>query len=280
MMPNVQYCDNDVILSYLNGNSVLGISKKYNTSTTHVQAILDNNDISKISQMKRRHPFFIEDYFQTIDTKEKAYWLGWLLTDGGVSHKNDIEIALSSKDDYILHLLEDDLCIENKVKPFGDKYTRFSLSCKRMCEDLKQYGIIPNKTLTLQYPSNIPCKFETHLLRGMFDGDGGFTIGVATRFYKDRNKSYTTPYQELSFTGTFDMCEKFQDVLCKHTGIEHKSIKKNHSIYRVRWSNREDILSICNILYQDCDDHFLKRKYDKYQELLNRGGNKNELYAN
>lgn len=53
----------------------------------------------------------------------------------------------------------------------------------------------------------------TQILRGMFDGDGGLTIGNATRFYKHRNKYYTKPYQELSYTGTYDMCQGFHDTL-------------------------------------------------------------------
>lgn len=278
MIYALQNCADDIISLYLNGSSVLSLSKQYNTNTHQIQSILDLYNVPKISQMKRFNPLFIEDYFKVIDTKEKAYWIGWLLTDGGVSKKNDIEISLVAGDKDILHLLENDLHIQNKVKPFNNEYVRFSISSANMCKDLKQYGIIPNKTLTLNLPKNIPEEFETHLLRGMFDGDGGFTTGVATRFYKHRNKSYTKPYQELSFTGTYDMCEHFQHILCKHTGAPHKNITKNHSVYRVRWSNKDEILAICRVLYMDCGQHFLRRKHDKYQELLNRGI-ENELLA-
>lgn len=271
MKLNIQTNVDNIIFEYLNGYSVLRLAEKYNTNTQKIQNILDENHIEKISQMKRNNPLFIEDYFSIIDSKEKAYWIGWLLTDGGISNKHDIEIALSSKDEPILHILEDDLHIYNKVKPYQWEYVRFSISSINMCKDLEKYGIVPNKTLSLKYPLNIPEKFETHLLRGMFDGDSGFTIGAATRFYKQRNRSYTKPYQELSFTGTFDMCDNFQNVICKYTNLSRKNITKNHSIYRIRWSNKQEILSICDILYQDCENHYLQRKYDKYQELLNRG---------
>jgi hypothetical protein len=279
MTIELQDFNNKVIEEYLNGNSVLSIANKYNTNTRKIQTILANNDISKISQMKRFNPLFIEDYFSIINSKEKAYWIGWLLTDGGVSNKNDIEIAIKNEDGYILHILENDLKISNKVKEYQNNYVRFSVSCKNMCEDLSQYGIIPNKTKTLKYPTNIPEEFDTHLLRGMFDGDGGFSIGTTNRFYKHRNKSYTKPYQELSFTGTLNMCENFQNTLLKYINMPKKNITKNHSIYRVRWNNKNEILSICNVLYKDCDNHYLKRKYDIYQTLQN-GVVANELYTN
>lgn len=258
---------NDIINGYLGGKSVLALSHQYQTNTYAINKILKNNGISKISQAKRLNPSLKENYFEKIDDKNKAYWIGWLLTDGGVTEDGDIEIALSSKDKYILNLFEKDICIKNHVKPYGTNYYRFQFGSIKMCNDLIQYGIIPNKTLTLKFPENIPEKFEAHLLRGMFDGDGGFTLGTTTRFYKHRNKSYTKPYQELSFTGTYEMCKGFQDTLLKHINIPKKTITPNHSIYRIRWSNKEEIIQILNLLYQDCDNHYLKRKYELYQKL-------------
>lgn len=217
--------------------------------------------------MKRNNPNFIENYFTQIDSKEKAYWLGWLLTDGGVSKKNDIEIAILKEDEYILHQFEKDLGINNHVKSFGEKYVRFSISSVNMCKDLIQYGIVPNKTLNLKYPSNIPKQYECHLIRGMFDGDGGITVGEATRYYKHREKYYTKPYQELSFTGTYDMCEGLQNVININTGVPIKNITKNHNIFRVRWSNQDEIMKIFEFIYRDCDNHFLTRKKNKFQEV-------------
>lgn len=178
-----------------------------------------------------------------------------------------MSISLIKNDSYILNLLEQDLGIENHVKPFQEKYMRFDLGSKKIIEDLSQYGIIPNKTLTLKFPSNIPSEFDSSLLRGMFEGDGGLTIGTTTRFYKHLNKSYTKPYQELSFTGTYDMCEGFQNTLLKHVKIAKKNIKHNHSIYRIRWSNKEEIIKILDFLYEDCENHYLKRKYELYRML-------------
>ena len=258
----------DVIVhDYIQGKSVLALSIEYNSSTTKIQALLNKNEIDKISQLKKRNPDVVEDYFKQIDHKDKAYWIGWLLTDGGISNKNDIEIAILNKDEYILHQLENDLKIQNRVKQFGDKYVRFSLSSSNMCKDLIQYGIVPNKTLKLKFPQNIGEEYDSHLLRGMFDGDGGLTIGTATRYYKHRGKHYTKPYAELSFTGTYDMCDGFQKTLLRHIDIPEKKINMNHSIFRVRWSNKKEIIKICDFLYKDSENHYLKRKYLLYEKL-------------
>lgn len=259
---------NQIIELYLNGNSVLSISNKFNRSTCSIQKILNDNNISKISQAIRNNPSFKERYFEILDDKYKAYWIGFILADGGIA-KNGLEISLQKRDKYLLELLESDLQIYNHVKPFNKDYFRLTIGSKIMCNDLSQYGIVPNKTLSLKFPTNIPEEYEIDLLRGMFDGDGGFTIGVTTRFYKDRNKSYTKPYRELSFTGTYDMCVGFQNTLLKYVDISIKNIKKNNSIYRVRWSNKDEILKILDLFYMNSGNHYLKRKYDLYTKLKN-----------
>lgn len=262
--------EHNIVNSYLNGESKLSLSKEYGINWREIQNILNKYDIKNISKAKRNNPDLIENYFEKIDSPEKAYWIGWILTDGGVTKKHDLEISILKQDKYILESFQNDLkLLNNHVKNHGENYSRFSFSCKKICEDLKQYGIVPNKTMKLKFPKNIPSQYYSHLLRGMFDGDGGFTLGMTTRFYKHRNKSYTKPYQEFSFTGTYDMCENFHNILFENCSFSPKNINHNHNIYRVRWSNKEEIIDICRYLYQNCGDHFLQRKYDKYLRLLN-----------
>ena len=259
---------NDIVNGYIGGKSILALSHQYRTNTHVIRKILEENGIERISQAKRLNPSLKENYFAEVDNPNKAYWLGFILTDGTVNYINDnLQISLVKGDEYILHLFEQDLGIENHVKTFGENYSRFAVGSKTMVHDLAQYGVVPNKTHSLIFPKNIPEEFEIHLLRGMFDGDGGFTLGTTTRFYKHRNKTYTKPYQELSFTGTYEMCEGFQNTLLKYLNITPKTITHNHSVYRVRWNKKEEILQILNLLYQDCDNHYLKRKYELYQKL-------------
>lgn len=214
---------------YKNGESVLALSKKYECSTGAIKYRLNKLGISKIPQVIRLNPSLKEDYFEKIDDKNKAYWIGWILTDGCILSSNHLQISLLKNDGYILNLLEKDLGISNHVKIFNKNYIRFSLGSEKIKNDLAQYGAVPNKTLALKFPENIPKQFETHLLRGMFEGDGGLTLGTATRFYKHRNKSYTRPYRELSFTGTYEMCDGFQNTLLKYIDLPVKSITPNHS---------------------------------------------------
>lgn len=263
--PQITLPSNSIISEYLMGESVLALAHKYCTNTHKIQHILDNNNINKISQAKRFNPNLKEDYFLNIDSDEKAYWLGWILTDGGISN-NHLEITLQIKDIHILEMLSNDLGVTSHGLRIYNEYVRFSIGSVIMCKQLAQYGVIPNKTKTLKFP-DIDSKYTTALIRGMFEGDGGLTLGTATRFNKQRGKSYTTLYQEMSFTGTYDMCEGFQRIITTNTAIAPKNITRNHSIFRVRWSNKKEILQIFDLLYTGCNDHYLKRKYDLFCKL-------------
>lgn len=257
----------NIIDGYISGESELALSRRFETNTRRIHKILVDNNIEKISRAKRLNPNYDENYFEAIDSPEKAYWLGWILTDGGVTEKSGLEISLQKRDAYILELFQADIGIDNHIKTFNGEYMRFSFACKKLLQDLSKYGIVPNKTLTLKYPKNIPQEYEIHMLRGMFEGDGGLTVGMATRYYKDKNKTYTKPYQELSMTGTYDICKNFHDKLKQYSTFSDKNIGKNHSIYRVRWSNADEIINIFHALYDDCGEHYMKRKYNKFKEV-------------
>lgn len=41
-----------------------------------------------------------------------------------------------------------------------------------MVSDLNNFGIIQNKTKTMEFPQNIETSLKIHYLRGLFDGDG------------------------------------------------------------------------------------------------------------
>ena len=79
------------------------------------------------------------------------------MTDGGISKKHAIEIAIHKNDEHILKQLEQDLQIQNHIHPFGTDYVRFSLTSVNMCDDLIQYGLVPNKTLDLQSVTIMLC---------------------------------------------------------------------------------------------------------------------------
>jgi hypothetical protein len=128
-----------------------------------------------------------ERFFQSIDTPEKAYFLGLLASDGNISPRlTAVRIALKAVDQDILecfrkHLGSDAPAIKDKISKIKGiecaPQKILALSRIAMVEDLFRWGITTNKSLTLK----IRCEAlkDKHLcasfIRGVWDGDGSVT---------------------------------------------------------------------------------------------------------
>ena len=128
-----------------------------------------------------------ERFFQSIDTPEKAYFLGLLASDGNISPRlTVVRIALKAIDQDILECFRE--CLGPDAPVLRDKIPKIkgvenypqkvlALSRIAMVEDLFRWGVTTNKSLTLK----IRCEAlrDKHLcasfLRGVWDGDGSIT---------------------------------------------------------------------------------------------------------
>ena len=121
----------------------------------------------------------IENYFETINTSQKAYWLGFLITDGSIKC-NRVILNLALKDEYIIDQFINDLDIDSNRKRYNihriknkEYYSvTISLISKKMVEDLKQYKVVPQKTFVCEFPDLQDRHLNLSLLSGCFDGDG------------------------------------------------------------------------------------------------------------
>src|SRR4051812_9808472 len=121
----------------------------------------------------RKH-FFNESYFNSIDTEDKAYWLGFIAADGNVQFtaKNKcLSIGLKFSDK--THLEKFALCL-NYNGPISTNRTiaKITLYSAQLTKDLATHGILPRKSFNVKPWSGSPYLLK-HYWRGVFDGDGG-----------------------------------------------------------------------------------------------------------
>ena len=242
---------------YTEYNSLLSIQEKFNISYERVIKILEKNNIQLTnSRSKIINHNLDENYFENIDTPDKAYWLGWLISDGCINN-NKIQLTISQQDEHILKILEKDLKVENKIY-LKNNYSSFSLGSKKLCEDLSKWSIIPNKTFTVSIP-DLNNNLYPHLLRGLFDGDGGISV------YKRSNGQIN---YELGITGNKQVVEKVKKILESNIpDLTKKDIEPNGRVYRIRWGAKKDIILLREYLYKDHNNHYLIRKYEKMFQL-------------
>eukprot|EP01084_Bolivina_argentea_P015209 28433_1 len=109
-----------------------------------------------------------------------AYWLGFLFADGNVYKTATISrIQLELKCSDYGHVAKYKAALQSTYKLGLYKATkspnckaRHSISSKILTTKLIQLGCIPRKSLTLEWPKNIPDEYVHHFVRGYCDGDG------------------------------------------------------------------------------------------------------------
>ena len=165
---------------YLLGLSYNLLSEKYNICTWSIGNVLRKNNIK--SRIRKHN--CNEDYFEKIDSNEKAYWLGLLFADGYVrkrkpfngKHKQGgvVGISLKNGDEYLLEkLIIDFESTYRLTKQIKNNFLSYKLevNSSKMTDDLINLGCVPNKSLKL-LPPNLTDEFISHFIRGYFDGDG------------------------------------------------------------------------------------------------------------
>ena len=220
----------------------------------------------KITNTNRVNRRIKSDYFSIIDNPIKAYWLGFLYTDGSVDHygaTGRIRLQLQEKDLEILEKFKEDLCIDSKI--IYD--VRKNSTCcsvefvdEQIFNDLAKYGIIPNKTYlvdSIPY-EKIPSQYLKAYALGLYDGDG--SLSYSNDFSTDVTLSYTA-YSEQEV-------KDFQFLI--NNFIKNEKTNKNifTTAWHTQWRGRLQVLNILDELYSSCP-RFLKRKYDKYIMLKN-----------
>ena len=183
--------DEDCVEAYQRGLSMRRVSELSERTEWQIYKLLDLHDIQRRG-LNSKGVWIDEDFFETINTVEKAYLLGMIQADGSVRADN-WQLTVTQHQDYAWYLLRmfrsfirDKVCFSPDKKCFG-----ISLCSQRLINGLISKGIIPNKSFVAGAKEadllwgSIPDELKPAFLRGLLDGDGSI------RFYKQKNAGET-----------------------------------------------------------------------------------------
>lgn len=204
--------------------------------------------------------------FDSIDTEEKAYWLGFIYADGNISHTgNRFEMRLSMKDENHMKKFSIFIGNENKYRSGicnGNKFVHFSVRNKHLWNTLNSYGCTPRKSLTLEFPDERIFKSKDlirHFIRGYFDGDGSVSW-CKHGLLSNGDIKYV---ENVSFVGTNVFLEKINKFLGYNFKIRNKSSKNyQNKAFQISATNKK-AREILHKLY-DNSTIYLDRKKDKF----------------
>jgi hypothetical protein len=131
-------------------------------------------------QIARRRYALDEAYFDEISDERRAYWLGFIAADGGITtgKANVLRVELAAYDEAHLERMRSDL---GSDRPLGyyESCACASFGSRYLVAALGRLGITPRKSATVQ-PWDGPADLMPHYWRGLFDGDGSI-YKVSTR---------------------------------------------------------------------------------------------------
>ncbi len=209
----------------------------------------------KRSTRYHRKYFFNENYFDNINTEDKAYFFGFLAADGCIdSDAQRVKIALQEKDSDILYKMVSYLNanFEPKfVKHHSYNQVHLCLNSKVFRHALIQKGMKPRKSLTMsaELTDSIPEHLIRHFLRGYCDGDGNIFLG---KRYKSGVKF------SVSVIGTKEF---LKSSFLKHCS-SNSPLSKYNSCEMWCWKTAkiDHVFEFLKYIYQDATV-YLDRKY-------------------
>ena len=219
---------------------------------------------------------FNEDYFEKIDTEEKAYWLGFFYADGCVRIRvksSESKLKLAIKD--LSHLEKFKKCLngDNKIMIY-EKMAYLSLNTRKFANHLINQGCMSRKTFTIKFPYFLNDELFRHFIRGYFDGDG--SISASQRRNYSGEVYLTKKNNMLNFvSGSDSMLTSLASILSEKCKTKPRKIYKyNGNKYGyICWWMIDDIESIYHYFY-DNSSICLERKKETFEKIIDYERNK------
>ena len=249
------------------------LSELFPISQVSINTLLKRNGYVAKSQseLQRKYPI-VEDFFDVIDTEEKAYILGLLYADGyNNTDRNSVNLGLKESDkkvlDKITNLIQPTkplqyLNTSTSRKKIGfensENHYRLIIANKHISQRLVELGCGKAKTHNLTFPTEeqVPSHLIRHFVRGYFDGDGSVS--------GDKQKQFC-------FVGTIDFLLPLQQILVKELNFSKTKLDRRHkdidnNIRSLRYCGVNQCITFRDWLYKDATIYLERKKniFDSY----------------
>ena len=274
---------------YLNGSHASELALKYlgkEEDYCYILSILKmrgvktrtRSEVKKISDNKNQNPNLNgrrysvnQDFFKTW-SHEMAYILGYIATDGCVSEERVLRLGLTIKDESLLYKIKKIMEFSGPVlrrisRASGKEYesSYMNIYNREIVKDLKELGIVQNKSFILGAFDFVPKEYELDFIRGAFDGDGSVgrqggekcknNYQIRVRFFSASKAFFTYLRDVLTQNGLTDV-KIYQD------------LKRKTNFYYIIYSTNDSI-NFYNKIYNGASI-YLDRKKEKFDELVSK----------
>lgn len=251
------YSDNQI--------SIINCAKKFKIGKNTLYNYLKENNSIKNDKNYQKDITYDKNFFDSIDSEEKAYWLGFIMADGYTKlDKNNnpaqTTIEISKKDINLLDAFKKSIKSNYIIRERSrttvtgkiSEVCSITISSHHLTKQLVSYGVVPNKTYIGFINEEIFGENEElifHYLRGYSDGDGTINKNKGNYVFKlvIRSKS---------------ILNTITNWIKKYCNIDPK-ITIWENTYRLSIQNKKDYFIFLEKLYKNANI-YLDRKYQNY----------------
>ena len=201
-----------------------------------------------------------DEYFDVIDSSDKAYILGFLYADGYISNDGRIGMLLNEKDIEVMTFILNKLCPAKTIKNYNnqsikrDPQIKFRITSEVLYNRLLELGFCIDKTNTdSNILNNILKDFKKDFIRGYLDGDGN----IRCQHLNNESYSIAVSICNGSIQILKDIEKYFSNLNIRFAKIKTYSNKSEY--YTLSYYRKTEVSKICEHIY-DNDGFALERK--------------------
>lgn len=235
------------------------LSKEFSVQSQSIRNLLRKHQIVITNKKTCKYPRN-SNYFEEINTHDKAYWLGIMLSDGSVTNNSSINLGLKDREHIEKFRYAIGAYCHKIIEINDDRWNkpcinyRLSVKDKKMEQDLSKYGVVHNKSYIQFGLPGIPEELYYDFIRGYFDGDGSIY--------------YTNNRYVLSFVGNKQFLTELKYFLGKDKiSLCQNSVSK--ITYDLKIIGEKNIKPILEKMYENSNNsNRLERKFNIAQKIL------------
>ena len=239
------------------------IGRDYRTIKTYLESLGLQTKYQSVLQ--RKYPT-VEDFFDEINTEEKAYVLGFIYADGCNSiERNAVIINLKETDKDILLKIT---TLVQKTKPLmyidtskqvkkegyenSKNQYRMVIQNKHISQRLIELGCGKAKTHNLVFPTGtqVPKYLQRHFIRGYFDGDGSISGNKQKQFSITGNEKFLESVQKILIN----------DLYFSKTKLDKRWKDSKDNIKSLRYCGINQCIKFRDWLYKDATIYLERKK--------------------
>jgi hypothetical protein len=261
----------EVCSAYENGATSTALAKKYKVNDETIRRWLKISGVKMRASRDSLAAPVNSEYFDIIDSEDKAYWLGYLVADAcigeSVGTRRSLRFYLAKKDESAIEQFAKDISYKGKLRDVRSRNQKgICFNNPRLCSSLIDKGYLDWKeTGSARLIDSLDSTLIRHFIRGFFDGDG--SVSFQTR---KRRKKPAYSFCMVADKNHHEALDRIRSIISEEVSLPPKDVKVRNTCIFIGWNGNNQVERFAKWLYKDATRYLLRKKAI-FDSLLNYG---------